>query len=79
MRGLSPPTRAPAPHTLCPRPLPFAPTLAAVRLVERLGIPFPLRSESLLGIKALHRLPVADDLRRLDLRIRSANQNLAVL
>jgi nucleoside-diphosphate-sugar epimerase len=60
-------------------PLPFAPTLAAVRLFERLGIPFPLRSESLLGIKALRRVPVADDLRRLDLRLRSADESLATL
>jgi len=60
-------------------PLPFAPTLAAVRLMERLGIPSPLRSESLLGIKALRRVPVTDDLRRLDLRLRSADESLATL
>ena len=47
--------------------------------MERLGIPFPLRSESLLGIKALRRVPVTDDLRRLDLRPRSADESLAAL
>ena len=60
-------------------PLPFGPTLAAVRVFERLGVPFPLRSESLLGIKALRRVPVADDLRRLDLRPRSADESLAAI
>ena len=60
-------------------PLPFAPTLAAVRLFERLNVPFPLRSESLLGIKALRRVPVTDDLRRLDLRVRTADESLASL
>ena len=60
-------------------PLPLAPTLAAVRVFERLGVPFPLRSESILGIKALRRVPVVDDLRRLDLRVRSADESLATL
>jgi nucleoside-diphosphate-sugar epimerase len=60
-------------------PMPFAPILAAVRAVERLGVPFPLRSESLLGIRALRRVPVADDLRRLDLKVRTADESLAEL
>jgi len=58
-------------------PLPFAPVLAAVRALEAGGIPFPLRTESLLGIRALRQVPVADDLRRLDLRVRSAAESLA--
>jgi nucleoside-diphosphate-sugar epimerase len=57
-------------------PLPFAPVLAAVRAMEAAGVPFPLRSESLLGIKALRRVPVAEDLRRLGLAVRSAEESL---
>jgi len=58
-------------------PLPFAPVLAGVRAVEALGVPFPLRSESLLGIRALRRVAVDDDLRRLDLGVRPAAESLA--
>jgi len=58
-------------------PLPFGPVLAAVRSIEALRLPFPLRSESLLGLKGLQQLPVAEDLRRLDLRARSAAESLA--
>jgi hypothetical protein len=36
-----------------------------------------LRSESVLGIKALRRVPVTEDLRRLDLAVRSAAESLA--
>jgi nucleoside-diphosphate-sugar epimerase len=60
-------------------PLPFAPVLAGVRAVEALRLPFPLRSESLLGIKALRRVPVLEDLRRLDLRVRPVGESLADL
>jgi NADH dehydrogenase len=58
-------------------PLPFGPALAAVRAMERMGLPTPLRSESLLGMKGLRALPVADDLRRLDLRARPVGESLA--
>jgi nucleoside-diphosphate-sugar epimerase len=58
-------------------PLPFAPVLAAVRTMERLGLPTPLRSESLLGMQGLRAVPVADDLRRLDLRARPVAESLA--
>ena len=58
-------------------PLPFAPVLAGVRAVEALGVPFPLRSESLLGIRALRRVAVEADLRRLDLRVRPVAESLA--
>jgi NADH dehydrogenase len=58
-------------------PLPFAPVLAGVRVLEALHLPFPLRSESLLGLKGLRQVPVADDLRRLDLRVRTASESLA--
>jgi NADH dehydrogenase len=58
-------------------PLPFGPVLAAVRTMERLGLPTPLRSESLLGMQGLQAVPVADDLRRLDLRVRPVAESLA--
>lgn len=58
-------------------PLPFAPVLAAVRLVEALRLPFPLRSESLLGLKGLQQLPVEADLKRLGMRARPAAESLA--
>jgi NADH dehydrogenase len=58
-------------------PLPFGPVLAAVRVIEALHLPFPLRSESLLGLKGLQQLPVEDDLRRLELRARPAAESLA--
>jgi NADH dehydrogenase len=58
-------------------PLPLAPVLAVVRAAERLGLPTPLRSESLLGMAGLRAVPVADDLRRLDLRARGVEESLA--
>ena len=58
-------------------PLPFAPVLAAVRTMERLGLPTPLRGESLLGMQGLQAVPVAEDLRRLDLRVRPVAESLA--
>ena len=58
-------------------PLPFAPVLAALRVIEALRLPFPLRSESLLGLQGLQQLPVAEDLRRLGLRARTAAESLA--
>ena len=44
-------------------PLPFGPVLAAVRGIESLRVPFPLRSESLLGLQGVRRrVEVAGDL-----------------
>ncbi len=58
-------------------PLPLGPVLAAVRAIEALRLPFPLRSESLLAIKGLQQLPVEEDLRRLGLVVRTAEESLA--
>jgi nucleoside-diphosphate-sugar epimerase len=58
-------------------PLPFAPMLAGVRALESMRVPFPIRSESLLGLQGLRRVPVEDDLRRLGLRVRPAAESLA--
>src|SRR5207245_151645 len=58
-------------------PLPLAPVLAALRATEKLRVPLPVRSESLLAIKGLRQVPVAEDLRRLDLCVRSAEESLA--
>lgn len=57
-------------------PLPFGPVLAVVRGIESLRVPFPLRSESLLGLQGLRRVEVAGDLERLGLRARSAAESL---
>jgi nucleoside-diphosphate-sugar epimerase len=57
-------------------PLPFGPMLAAVRTMERLGLPSPLKSESLLGMQGLRAVPVDDDLCRLDLRARPVAESL---
>jgi nucleoside-diphosphate-sugar epimerase len=60
-------------------PLPLAPILATVRTIERLGVPFPLRSESLLGMQGMQRVPVADSLARLGLEVRSAAESLRAI
>src|SRR5439155_417350 len=39
-------------------PLPLAPVLAALRATEKLRVPLPVRSESLLAIKGLRQVPV---------------------
>jgi NADH dehydrogenase len=57
-------------------PLPFGPVLAAVRGIEALRVPFPLRSESLLGLQGLRRVEVAGDLERLGMRARPAADSL---
>ncbi len=57
--------------------LPFSPVLAVVRVVEAVGLPFPLRSESLLGLKGLRQVPVRESLRRLDMTVRGAEESLA--
>jgi len=57
-------------------PVPFAPMLATLRALESLGVPFPLRSESLLGIRSLRRVSVSEDVRRLDLVPRPARESL---
>jgi NADH dehydrogenase len=58
-------------------PLPFAPALLAVRTIERIGLPSPLRSESLLGMKGLRAVPVVSDLERLGLTARDVKASLA--
>lgn len=60
-------------------PLPFGPILAGLRVVESLRLPFPLRSESLLGMQGLRVVPVAADLARLGLRVRPAAESLAAI
>jgi len=56
--------------------LPFGPVFTVVRLIERAGLPFPLRSESMLGLRALRRQAVDADLARLGLVPRSAAASL---
>jgi nucleoside-diphosphate-sugar epimerase len=58
-------------------PVPFGPVLAGVKLVEAARLPFPLRSESLLGLQGLRAVPVTDDLDRLGMTVRAAAESLA--
>jgi nucleoside-diphosphate-sugar epimerase len=58
-------------------PLPFGPMLALVRTMERLGLPSPLKSESLLGMQGLRAVPVDADLARLGMRARPVAESLA--
>lgn len=60
-------------------PLPLRPVLVLIQGVERMGVTLPLRSESLLGMQGLRSVPVADDLHRLGLQVRSAAESLASL
>ncbi len=57
-------------------PLPLAATLGIVRVFERLGIPLPLSSENVLGLKQMGLVPSAADLARLGLDVRNAAQSL---
>ena len=58
-------------------PLPLRPTLAVLRVIEALGIPFPLTTESLLGLKQLTYMPSADDLARIGIDVMPAEQSVA--
>ena len=58
-------------------PLPERPVLAAVRMLEALRVPFPLRSESILGLRGMRTVETADALRRLGMRVRTAGESLA--
>ena len=58
-------------------PRPEGPILAAVRRIEKLGLPFPLRAESILGLRGMRAVETTDDMRRLGLRARTATESLA--
>src|SRR5262249_27327069 len=58
-------------------PLPERPVLAAVRMLEALRVPFPLRSEGILGLRGMRTVETADALRRLGMRVRTAGESLA--
>jgi hypothetical protein len=47
--------------------------------MERLGLPSPLRSESLLGMKGLRAVPVERDVARLGMTVRGVEESLAVI
>lgn len=57
-------------------PLPFGPALLAIRMIEALRLPFPLQSESLLGLKGMKRVDVSADMERLGMTFRSAEASL---
>lgn len=58
--------------------LPLATTLNLLHMLEALNIPFPLSSESLLGLKHLIHMPSAEHLARLELTVKTAEQSLAL-
>ena len=58
--------------------LPMRPTLALLRVIEALGIPFPLTTESLLGLKQLIHMPSEDDLARIGIDVMPAEQSVAL-
>jgi nucleoside-diphosphate-sugar epimerase len=60
-------------------PLPFGPVLAGLRVVERLRVPFPLRAESILGLRGMRAVATADDLARLGMTVRTAEESLGSL
>lgn len=60
-------------------PVPFAPVLAALRALEALRVPVPLRSESLLGLQGMRRVEVRADLDRLGMTVRPAADSLTDL
>ena len=47
--------------------------------VERIGLPSPRRSESLLGMKGLRAVAVEGDLERLGVRVRGVEESLAAI
>lgn len=59
-------------------PFPLKPTLRLVRALETLRLPCPLSSENLLGLKHMIHVPSAEHLANLGIKIRSAEESLAL-
>ena len=59
--------------------LPGAPLLMLLRLFEGVGFRLPISSDNLLGLKHLRAFDLADDVRRLGLSPRTAQESLAGL
>lgn len=57
-------------------PLPMGLFLTALRIIEKLHIPFPLSSENLLGLKQMKHMPSAGDLAKIGIKVRSAQESL---
>jgi len=57
-------------------PLPMGLFLMALRIIEKLHIPFPLSSENLLGLKQMKHMPSARDLAKIGLKVKSAEESL---
>ena len=60
-------------------PLPLGPTLAMLRVIEALHIPFPLTSENLLGLKQMIHMDSARDLARIGITVKTADESLRTL
>jgi len=59
-------------------PLPMGLFLMILRLFEKLHIPFPLSSENLLGLKQMKHMPSAQDLAKIGLKVKSAEESVKV-
>lgn len=57
-------------------PCPIAPALLALRVIETLGLPFPVSSENLLGLRQMRAAETAPDLAALGVTVRSASESL---
>ncbi len=56
--------------------LPMGLFLTALRIIERLRIPFPLSSENLLGLKQMKHMHSAKDLAKIGLEVKCAEESL---
>ena len=59
--------------------VPGSPALAMVRWLERLGIPAPVTSDNLLGIRQLRVFDVSEDMERLGFVPRGTDESLAIV
>lgn len=57
--------------------LPMGLFLAFLRVLERFGIPFPISSENLLGLKHMKHMPSTQDMEKIGIRVKTARESLA--
>ena len=60
-------------------PLPLTPVVMVLRFLEMFRVPFPLSSENLVGLKGLHHVSTAADLKRLNLGVKTAHESIESL
>lgn len=59
-------------------PLPLSFTLLLLKMLETLHIPFPLTTENLLGLKQMRHMPSLENLARIGITVKSAEQSLKI-